>query len=248
MFERDQLRGWVKSQFRRQHIARPAQCAQRVSLPAGLILRLRQECPAHLPKRRLGHPGLRLGQDGAVLPGAQRRVGVRLLRLQAELLEPSRRGLALLPALELDQRPTPPERECLAENMCGPLGLAERRELLAAAEQAFEAMRVDVVGRKPQAVTLWQRLDRARAESSAQPDHAALHHLVPGRWHTVGPQSVGQAVGADGVTRAQRQRREHDSVAPAQRHAIPIDQQGPEHGHAPHTGQCRAPATPSQLT
>ena len=70
LLQGDQVRTGLDSQLGAEHGAGLVQAAQRVGLPAGLILGQRQQRPAAFPQRRLGDAGLGLGQHLPVLAGA----------------------------------------------------------------------------------------------------------------------------------------------------------------------------------
>ncbi len=67
-----------------------------------------------------------------------------------------------VPAVELEQRRAPPQRQRLAQHVGGPLGLAQRQQLAAALDQALEPLGVDLVDRDREPVSLRRRLDRRR--------------------------------------------------------------------------------------
>ena len=152
LLQRDQVGAGVDAQLGDQHRPRPVQRAQRVTLAARLILGQGEQRPPALAQRRLGHPGLRLGQHLPVLPGAQCSVEADLLGVQTQLVETAGLDPTRIPVLELAQRRPSPQRQRLTTHVGGSLVLPEREQLRAAAHHPLEAMRIDLVGGHRQAV------------------------------------------------------------------------------------------------
>ena len=225
LFEGDQVGTGIESQLGGEHRARTMEGAQRVALLARLVLRQRQQRPPVLSQRLLGDARLCLGQHFPVTPGADRRVDAELLGVEAQLLQARRFGPARAPALQVDQRPAPPEGQRLTNDVGGALRLAQREQLARPPDQPLETTRVDVVSRHDQPVALRHRLDRARSEQLAQPHHAPLDHLVPRRRRSLPPKRVGQAFGADHLTQPQRQRAQHHPIARRGRSRDPVNAQ-----------------------
>ena len=80
---------------------------RRFALAAGLVLGERQQRPAALSERRLGHPGLRLTEHLSMVPGPQAGIDVDLLGVKAKLVQPGRLGPARIPVLQFSQRAAP---------------------------------------------------------------------------------------------------------------------------------------------
>ena len=227
-FQRDELGAGIQSQLRHQEAAGPLQGPQRLGLPPCLVLRQCEQRPAPLPQGRVGDPRLRLGQHLGMPARLERRVEPGLLRLPPQLLEAFRLDAARLPRLQIDQRPSPPEAERLAERIAGAVGFAEREQLPPAPVQPFEARGVDVVRGDREPVSVRRRLDRIGAQRAPQPQHASRDHLLPRRGRLLPPERVGEAIGADHLAGADGERGEHDAVARAERRRIPVDEQRPK--------------------
>ena len=87
-------------------------------------------------------------------PGAQGGIDAHLLGVETELLQPAGLDLAGLPAVELPERGTPPQRQRLTADEGGALVLTEHEQFVAAPDETLEAASIDVVGRDGQPVPL----------------------------------------------------------------------------------------------
>jgi hypothetical protein len=88
-------------------------------------------------------------------PGPQAGVDEHLLSVEAQLLQPAGLDPAGLPAVELTERGTTPQRQGLTADVGGAFVLAQHEQFVAAPNKTFEATGVDVIGRQDQPVPLW---------------------------------------------------------------------------------------------
>ena len=223
------------------------QCPQRIALPAGLVLGEREQRPALLAQRRLGNPRLRLGQHLTVAPGLEGGIDAKFLGMEAQFLQTCRLGAAVLPPLQFGERLAPPQRKRLVDDVEGPIGLAEREQLLGPVHQALEAVGVELLSRQRQPVAQTAGLDGIGAEHLAQPHHATLDHLRPrGRRQLPSPQRIGQHVGAHHLAPTNGQHPEHDPLSRCQSGAIAVDRHRAENGDGhpgEHSQDCRSLST-----
>ena len=179
--------------------------------------------------------------------GPQVRIQPRFFGLKAQRVEPSGLDPSRLPVVQVRQRPTPPQRQGLTEHVGGPFGLAQGKQLAAPSNEPLETVGVQPFNGNRQPVTRRNRDNRRPAEDLAQPHDATGDDLGPRRRWMLTPQRLGQPLGADHLTRTDRQRRKHDPVARRQRTDIAIDGQRTQHvdSHTTHsaptadTGQSR---------
>ena len=101
------------------------QGAQRVTLPADLVLGQRQQRPPPLPQRGLGRPGLSLGEHLPMVPRTQSRLQADLLGVQAKLLKSASLDPTGVPALELAEGRPPPQRQRFTAHVRGTVVLAQ---------------------------------------------------------------------------------------------------------------------------
>ena len=125
LLQRDQLRAGLDAQLADERRARLMQGAQRVTLPANLVLGQRQQRPPPLPQRGLGRPSLSLGEHLPMVTRTQSRLQADLLGLQAKLLEPASLDPTGVPALELAEGRPPPQRQRFTAHVRGTVVLAE---------------------------------------------------------------------------------------------------------------------------
>ena len=138
---------------------------QRLALPAGLVLGGGEQRPPPFPQRRLGHPGLGFGQHVAVAARLERRVEAELLGVEAELLEASRLDPARVPAVEIAQRPAPPQSQRFGRQVRGPFRFAQRQQLAGSTHEALEPLRVDGLTGDDQPVAVGHGLDGVGARA-----------------------------------------------------------------------------------
>ena len=119
-----------------------------------LVLGDSQQGPPSLAQRRLGSARLGEAEHVAMAPGAQGGIDAHLLGVEAELLQPAGLDPAGLPAVELAERATPPQRQGLTADVGGALVLAEHEQFVAAPNKTLEAASIDVVSREGQPVPL----------------------------------------------------------------------------------------------
>ncbi len=244
LFEGDQLRARVDPELGGQHRAGAMQRPQRLALPAGLVLRGREQGPPPLPQRRLGHPDLGLAQHVAVAARLQSGVDMELLGVAAQLLESGGLDLAGVPAVEIIQGAAPPQPQRLTGKMRGPFGLAQCQQLVCAAHQTFEPPGVDLVTGNDEPVAVGDCLDRFGAQRAPKAHDAAGYHLLPCGGGLLAPQRIGQSLGADHLARMHRERGQHHSISRCQPGRVAIDGQRAEHAdaRAPH-GRSVRPAS-----
>ena len=138
---------------------------QRLALTTGLVLGRREQRPPLLPQRSLGHPGLGLAQHVAVAARPKRRVDAELLGVEAKLLQASRRDPAHVPAVEIAQRPAPPQSQRFGRQVRGAFRFAQRQQLAGSTHQALEPLRVDGLTGDDQPVTVGHGLDGVGARA-----------------------------------------------------------------------------------
>jgi hypothetical protein len=143
------------------------------------------------------------------MTGLQRGFEPQLLRLPPQLLQPFGVLAAGLPLLQVDERGSAPQCECVTERECGVLVASQRQQLAATRHRPLEHLAVDGVGGDDQPVALWRRHDGLGTEHLAQPDHAALQVLLPRRRRDAGPHRIGQALGAEYLAGVHREGRQH---------------------------------------
>ena len=156
-----------------------------------------------LAQRVLGDERLELADELRV--AAEREVGVDPLleRREAELLEPDDRGLRERLVGEVGERGAAPERERLAQRRRGRSASPAGAVRLALAEQALEAVQVELLGLELERVA-----GRARDEHAAPSDLAQARRRSPGApgfalpADSLAPELVDQAVGRDDLHRA----------------------------------------------
>ena len=150
------------------------QCLGLASRP---VLGEREQCPATFAQWLLGDQPTKLGEELEVMSRLERRVDTQLLGLAARSVEPDGRGPARLPVFEVDERPPTPELQGPAEQVAGPLRLAEGELQARLAEQLLEPLGIDVTRRHLESIAVAGRLDRLAAERLAQSDDGTLHDL-----------------------------------------------------------------------
>ena len=139
--------------------------------------------------------------------GLDRRLG----RTGAQLLQPAdlRGGERLVG--DIGERVAAPQREGLA-------GTPLR-------DQALEPERIDVAPVEPQLVAAAARHDQraVAGERTAQVGHVGLHHLRRARRRGVTPQTLGEALGPDGVPGLEREHGEDGTLlAGAEGDRVPV--------------------------
>ena len=87
-----------------------------------------------------------------MVAGTQGGLQADLLGVEAQLVEPAGFDPAGVPVLELAQRRPAPQRQRLAADVGGAVVLAQRQQLHAAPGHPLEAVGVDLVRRRRQAV------------------------------------------------------------------------------------------------
>ena len=242
LLQRHQVGARVQAQLLGQDPAGPVEGAQRLALPARLVLGQRQEHPPVLTQRFLGHPRLRLGEDRSGSARQSHRVQAQLLGLQPELFQPRGLDPSRLPPVEVDQCPSPPQTQRLAHHVGRPIGLAQRQQLPGASQVPLEPARVDLVGRQHEAVPVRPGLDRGRTQRLAQLHQASLQRLRPRRRHLLAPPGVGQRLRGHDLTPAHGQRREHHLLTRRQPAPVAVHRQWaqdpdpPRHAVSVHPG------------
>jgi hypothetical protein len=116
LLEVDEVGSRIQSQFNRQHGPGPVQGPQRIGLAARVVLRLREQGPAPFAQRRLRHLSLGGSQHLMMPTGAEGGVQAELLGLEPQLVEPDGLDPARFPSVEVDQRPSPPQRQRLTRS------------------------------------------------------------------------------------------------------------------------------------
>ncbi len=197
LLELDELRARVEPELAAQHPAYLAKGPERVGLPAGPVLRQRQQRPTPLPQRSLLDQRHQLGQDLRVLTGAQGAVQAQLLGVQPQLGEAFRLDPPLMPVRDVRQRVPPPQPEGLLQQVPGAVGRTEDEQLAGPVQQSFEVAGVHVVATHCQPIALGEGLDRLVTQQPPQTHHAALEVLAPRRRRVVTPHRVGELVGAE---------------------------------------------------
>ncbi len=138
----------VEAELVSQHPADPAQGAERIALPPALILRQRQQRPPAFPQRLLLDHGVGPGEYSVPMAGAQGRLDVQLLRFQPQLAEAPRLDPAGIPAVQITQRLTTPQRQRVSQHESGPVRLLRRvQERPSTLDGALETLRVDLLER-----------------------------------------------------------------------------------------------------
>ena len=207
------------------------QGAQRLALPAGLVLGQREQRPAPLPQGLLRHPGLRLRQDLGVPAGPQRGVQAALLDLQAQLGQPFGLDPPRLPPVQFHQWLPAPQSERFAEGSLGAVRVAQLEQLAAALQELLEPVGIHVVGGQGEPVPVAGRLDRRCPQQPPQPQDAPRHHLAPGGGQVLAPERVGQPFGAHQLAGTDRQRRQHHAIARGEHRAVSVDCQRTQKGN-----------------
>jgi hypothetical protein len=138
-------------------------------------------------------------------------------------------------AFQVDQCSAPPQPQRLTDHVRCPLRLAQGQQISASIHHPLETLRIHLVNWQSQPITLPGRSDRGRPQCLAQPDHAPLHDLGPRRrWH-IGPQGIGQTLGAHHLTRTQGQRRQHHPIPRPDRNRAAIHADRTQHRDTHHS-------------
>ena len=155
----------------------------------------------------------RLELSDQLAVAATREVGLDPLleRDEPQLLEPRDLRLGERLVRQVAQRGTAPERERPAQLVRRGLRLVGPR----LAEQALEAVQIELPGIDAEEVAGRARDEPALAQLLAEPGHVDLDRLRRGGRRATGPQRVDQPVARHGLVRAQQQDREQATLSTA---------------------------------
>ena len=197
-----------------QHRPGRRRVRKRLALPAGLILRQRQQRPAAFAQRRLDDPCLRLGEHLAVPPDLEGGLDAAAPRRRGAARRGARPRCVPAPSPPGPWSGRPRQRSSASPSTNSrPLRLTERQQLPARADQPLEPTVHRVVGVDGQPVAVRRRLDHLCAERLAQPHDAALHDLGPRRRWRLTPERFGQHLEAQLLARPHGKGFQHDPVS-----------------------------------
>ncbi len=184
---------------------------ERVGLAACAIEREHLLGAQSLAERVRSHQRVELSDDLRVPTAGKIGLDRRLGRTGAQLLQPAdlRAGERLVG--DIGERVAAPQRERLA-------GTPLR-------DQALEPERIDVAPVEPQLVPAAARHDQraVAGERTAQVGDVGLHHLRRARRRGVTPQTLGEALGPDGVLGLEREHGEDGTLlAGAEGDRVPV--------------------------
>ena len=206
----------VDAQLLGERLACPAQRRQSTRLPLGPVEGKRQEPPALLPERVLGDQCLELTDDHGSVSQLESRLQPSLAGHGVQLGEPQ--GLGLDPGLAeiLGVRRTAPQPEGVVQRA----HRVGRRQARRGVHGAFEAPRIDGVGRQPEDVPGCLAGDDTVAlaghglglEASSQVTDVRLEGAGwVGGW-VVTPDTVGETFGRDDLVTQDHQGREDGAL------------------------------------
>jgi hypothetical protein len=227
--ERDEIGPGVDAELLGQLLACTPQRAQRLTLMAGLVLRLGQQRPPPFPQRCLGDASRAFGEDLAPAPDPEERLQAEVLRDPTELVQPRSLEPRGFPALEPLERRTAPERQSIPGARGGSVVLAEREELPGPLDGPLEPAGVDGVVRQREAVAVVNGVDQGGTQPLAQPCDAALDDLGGRRRRVVAPERIGELIPGDVTAAAYGQRREDDAVARTEPGGLAVQFEWPQH-------------------
>ncbi len=214
-FQRGEVRPRVQPQLRGQDGAGPLDRRQGLALPAGLILRPREQPPALFAQRLVSHQRTDLSLNIAATSGPEGRLDTKFLRIVPQLLQSRGLPIGRLPSFEVDERLALPQLKGLGKYEAGPIPFPQAHELAALNHSPLEPTRIHLVVAHQQSIPPGGRFDRFGAETLAKPDDAALDDLGPRGWGHLPPQGFGKALGSDGLAGMHGKGRKYYAVAGA---------------------------------
>ena len=228
-----------------QRVPGAGEGAEGVGLAAVAVQSEREQRPAVLAQRRLGHSGLGQTDEVAVLTEVHATLDEPLLGGLAGLVQASRLGDGRRPGVEGIEGNAAPQVQGIGEGDGGAIVLLVDRVGARSLDERLEAANIEPVVREFQAVPARRGLDHVGPELSPKTQDASLHDLGPRRWRVATPERVGQALGGQRLAGPNGERQEHHEVAPPQRHLVAVDAQRAEQVEA-HAASVRTGTTECQ--
>ena len=189
--------------------------------------------PSAAPATALCWPGPPAERRRFVDPTvAQQRLCQPLLGPPAQLQEPCRLVPARAPTVQVGEGHTLEQLERLPQQGHRSGGLADLDQLGGPLIGPLEPPGIHVIVAEGQPVPVGRGLDGPRPQRLTKPQDRALHHLPPRRRRVIAVERLGQRGRGRRSRPADLQRREHDSIAPAER-IVTLDPTRPQHAN-PH--------------
>ena len=208
-----QLRAGLDRQLGDQDVAQLPVGAQRVGLAPGPVEREHPLVPEPLAERMGRGERLQLRDEVPVPAAGQQRLGPRLQRGQALLLQPPRLRAGRRHRVEAGQRGPAPQAQGLIEALRRRGGIAGRQRRVALGGELLEPQRVQFPGRHPQQVARRPGGQPVglpgRPERLAQLGQADLQAVGRPVGRLAGPQLLDQPVGRDDLVGVHQQQGQH---------------------------------------